>query len=387
MHIIKGVPLVYHNKESNMSALTERYCSIQTLILPVLEEEFGVFSAKAKEFASLLEFARPGRFLKPVAAMTGRPACSRRKILNAFFLKSVQNISTVKALLDVLRGDSCLRRLCGWDFAGEIPSEATFSRAFSEFSESGVLDVIHGAVVKFAYKGRLAGHQSMDSTQIENRERPVSSVSRSRQGPKEMKKRDRKSREEKAAMQAAKSAESRTARQMRRTLEENLSEQPVASSWGGKRNSKGVTAFWSGYKLHAGVADGGVPVAALLTSASLHDSQAAIPLMQKSAERVDSLYDLADSAYDAEDIRSFSRRLGHVAVIDANRRGGGETPEMDPAKRVRYNERTAVERFNADLKDNYGGRDIRVRGWKKVFCHLMFGVVAIAVKQLFNMQC
>ncbi len=90
--MIKGVPLVYHNKESNMSALTERYCSIQTLILPVLEEEFGVFSAKAKEFARLLEFARPGRFLKPVAAMTGHPASNRQKILNASFLKSVQNI-------------------------------------------------------------------------------------------------------------------------------------------------------------------------------------------------------------------------------------------------------------------------------------------------------
>jgi len=50
--IIKGVPRVFHNKESNMSALTERYCSIQTLILPVLEEEFGVFSANQADAQS-----------------------------------------------------------------------------------------------------------------------------------------------------------------------------------------------------------------------------------------------------------------------------------------------------------------------------------------------
>ena len=66
-----------------MSTLTVRYCSIQTLILPVFEEEFDVFSAKAKECAYLLEFAPPGRFLKPASYMTGRPACNRSRILNA----------------------------------------------------------------------------------------------------------------------------------------------------------------------------------------------------------------------------------------------------------------------------------------------------------------
>ena len=60
-----------------------------------------------------------------------------------------------------------------------------------------------------------------------------------------------------------------------------------------------------------------------------------------------------------------------MAVIDANRRGEGKTPEIDQAKQARYNERTEVEKFNADLKDNYGGRDIWGRGWKKVFCHII----------------
>ena len=80
-----------------MSALTERYCNIQMLIMPVLQEEFYDLSGKAKEFAELLELVRPGKYLSPVAAMTGRPALNRGKILHALFLKSLQNIPTTKA--------------------------------------------------------------------------------------------------------------------------------------------------------------------------------------------------------------------------------------------------------------------------------------------------
>jgi hypothetical protein len=132
--------------------------------------------------------------------------------------------------------------------------------------------------------------------------------------------------------------------------------------------------------------DGDVPVSAILTSASPHDSQVAIPLAQMSSERVKSLYDLMDSAYDAPEIREFSRSLGHVPIIDFNKRKG-EKIELAPAEKIRYNERSTAERVNADLKDNFGGRNIRVKGHEKVFTHLMFGIIAITAKQLFNMLC
>ena len=76
--------------------------------------------------------------------------------------------------------------------------------------------------------------------------------------------------------------------------------------------------YWRGYKLHLDVADGDVPISAVLTSASTHDSQVAIPLAQMSHERVVNLYDLMDAAYDAKDIEQMSERLGHVAIIDRN---------------------------------------------------------------------
>jgi hypothetical protein len=55
------------------------------------------------------------------------------------------------------------------------------------------------------------------------------------------------------------------------------------------------------------------------------------------------------------------------------------------AEEVRYNERTTVERVNARLKDEFGGRMIRVRGHAKVMCHLMFGIVALAVDQILRL--
>ena len=52
---------------------------------------------------------------------------------------------------------------------------------------------------------------------------------------------------------------------------------------------------------------------------------------------------------------------------------------------IRYNERSGAERVNGALKDSYGGRTVRVRGAPKVFCHLMFGILAQTVEQLMRL--
>ena len=89
-----------------------------------------------------------------------------------------------------------------------------------------------------------------------------------------------------------------------------------------------------GYKLHIDAADGGVPLSCILTSASLHDSQVAIPLATLTAARVTNLYDLMDSAYDAPEIRAHSESLGHVAIIDANPRSASRKLERKTAARA-----------------------------------------------------
>ena len=82
-------------------------------------------------------------------------------------------------------------------------------------------------------------------------------------------------------------------------LPEMLADLPRTCDVGVKRDAKGHQESWSGYKLHVDAADGGVPLSCILTSASLHDSQAAIPLATLTAARVTNLHDLMDSACDA----------------------------------------------------------------------------------------
>jgi hypothetical protein len=114
----------------------------------------------------------------------------------------------------------------------------------------------------------------------------------------------------------------------------------------------------------------------------LHDSQVAIPLATITKQRVVNCYDLMDAAYDAQIIREHSQTLGHVPLIDFNRRSKNDIRVFLPHEKQRYKERSTAERVNARLKDEFGAVMVRVRGHAKVMTHLMFGVIALTVDQL-----
>ena len=56
-----------------------------------------------------------------------------------------------------------------------------------------------------------------------------------------------------------------------------------------------------------------------------------------------------------------------------------------PAEAVRYNGRSIAEHSNGRLKDEFGGRTLRVKGHAKAFCHLMFGVLILSADQLMRL--
>ena len=166
-------------------------------------------------------------------------------------------------------------------------------------------------------------------------------------------------------------------------MQENIDELPRECDWGMKKDSKGKVEQWRGYKLHLATDDAGIPNAAIISSASLHDSQAAIPLMQKSASCTFwHAYDLADAAYDGKEIMEFSLSNQRRPIIDPNKRNCSLPRELEPADKKRYQSRTTVERTNSELKECFGGRNVMVRGAAKVFAHLMFGIVLITAKHL-----
>ena len=106
------------------------------------------------------------------------------------------------------------------------------------------------------------------------------------------------------------------------------------------------------------------------------------------AERVTNLYDLMDSAYGASEIGWHSYLLGHVPIIDINPRDKTFKEAMAQrgvGHRHPADERSNVERVNSGLKDNCGGRHVRVGGHTKVYCHLMFAILVLTVDQLMRL--
>lgn len=360
----------------------------QASLFPWLQEELGELTGKQQQLIEVLEIAQIETHLPYVGQVPGRPPEDRCAIARAFVAKAVYNLPTTEMLLDQLKSDITLRRLCGWEKKQDIPSRATFSRAFAEFAESQLAERIHAAIIDTHLGNQLMGHICRDSTAITAREKPEKKAVKAEATP--PKKRGRPKKGEERIKEPTR-LEKQSAGMSLTEMKDDL---PTACNVGTKRNSKGYKTSWIGYKLHIDAADGGIPVSCLLTSASLHDSQAAIPLAELSNQRVSSCYDLMDAAYDAPQIKQHSESLGHVPLIDENPRGKERKAEVEAelkrkrkagyktSEAIRYNERGTVERVNGRLKDDFGARMVRVKGHAKVMAHLMFGVIALTVDQL-----
>jgi hypothetical protein len=363
----------------------KRWNVVQHELLPVLRSEVGTLTPKLERVIHILEWVRIEEFTTASWSGVGRPPHERAWLANAFVAKAVLGLTTTAALIERLTIDRALRRICGFPLHRRLPSEA---RAFDAFAKAQLAERVHEALIKEQLSNELIGHISRDGTAIEARERkrtrrtepPAVPVAAAGAKP-HTKKRGRPRRGEVRGGGGA----SPIKRQREQTLAQMLADIPTACDRGTKCNAQGYKVSWNGYKLHIDTADCGVPVAVLLSSASMHDSRAAVPLSLLSAARVTNLYDLMDAAYCSLNLHEHCRSLGHVPLIDHNPRGG-KKEEFDPADAIRYNERTVAERMNARLKDEFGGWHVMVKGSAKVMSHLMFGVLALSAGQLMRLH-
>lgn len=351
-----------------MRTLSHFVRHMQQELFPGLEETLGFLSSAERRVVEVLELVQVERLIDgPVRGRRGRPSCDRRPIARAFVAKAVLGLSSTRALLETLEGSPALRKMCGWSHPTHLPTESTFSRAFSQFSDTDTGQRIHELLVAEVFEGHIVGHIARDSTAIEVLERPPSR--------KKGEKRKRQKPTDRLARQAA-----------GMKLEDMVSELPTNCAWGCKTNSRGHKYFWPGYKLHVDWADCGIPVSCLLTSASLHDSQVAIPLAVMTSQRITSLYDLMDSAYDSSLIRQHSESLGHVPITEMVRRGTFDRrPALQEFRLQRLRIRTVAERGFGHLKESFGARFVRVRGARKVAAHLMFGILALCALKILNL--
>ena len=379
---------------------------LQTGLFPVLNEELGELTAPAKRLVATLEMIPLARFVPSSRGWIGRPSKDRLAIASAFVAKAVYGFALTRQLLVALASDSQLRRICGWNEPWQVPHESTFSRAFDEFARMELPQFVHETLIRETQKDRLIGHIARDSTAIEARERfpETPAQAAEKQAEKTAPCSPRKKGAPRGPHKRYKGGkrpyvpkdDTRLARQREMKLPEMLADLPRECDLGGKKDSHGNNHYWRGYKLHWDVADGQIPISAVLTSASVHDSQVAIPLATMSTQRVTYCYELMDAAYDAHHIDEQSRQLGHVPIVDPKAPGGPKSQakaipmdkpkrELGMAQRERYKERTMVERVNGRLKDEFGGRSVRVRGAAKVMAHLMFGVLALTADQLMKL--
>ncbi len=369
-----------------MPILSDYWQRFQAALFPFLENSLQEpLTEKQEQFIRVLDIVQIERFIaSPFEQRMGRKRKDRRAIARSFIAKAVYDLPTTQLLVEMLVSQPILRKLCGFERRCDVPSAATFSRAFEQFASLHLGDTAHEALVRMHVGDRVVMHVSRDSTEVPARERPYKTR---KPTPEPARKRGRP----RADVPRQLREPNRMARQYddtEQTLAEALADLPTVCDIGAKSDSKGNMHYWTGWKAHIDWADGGIPLNVVTTSASLHDSQVAIPMARSTARRVISLYDLMDSAYDSELIRTACEELGHVPIIDVNPRRTMDrrkaTRPMDDARARRYLERNTAERGNSRLKDEFGFRHLRVRGHPKTHMHLMFGVLALYADQLYK---
>jgi hypothetical protein len=336
-------------------------------------------TAQEERLVSILEIVQVEQHVPRVVrryCYPGRKPRDRQACARSFVAKALYRHPTTSDLRRALLSAENLRQICGFATADVIPSESTLSRAFAEFAVSSLGNRVHDALVNEYLEEELIGHISRDSTAIVGREKPVKKV-------KAQKKPRKKGRPAKGE-QRDPAVEKRLDRQVRQNAEEAIRELPVVCDRGTKKDAKGYKISWNGYKLHLDTNDIGLPISALVTSASLHDSQVAIPLIKLTSGKVTYLYDLMDAAYDAKRIDETSREFNHVPITDKNSRGQEVVP-MAPHEAERYKIRSSAERANSRLKEDFGANNVMVKGHRKVTMHLMFGIISLFADQLLRL--
>lgn len=371
------------------NTLAPIWSNVQYDLFPELESRTGGLSNEQKNLAAILELVRIEEFIEePGKRMSGRIRRDRKAMARAFIAKMVFKIPYTKHLVRALKADKGLRILCGWDPHSKTPSEAKFSRAFKEFAETGLPEKVHTSLVSEMYRDDIVGHVVKDSMPLSVREKRVRKKGSTKERRKELNRQHH--REKKAGT-------SRKQQQLNQDLDTMINALPSQCDVGVKKGTDGYRMMFRGYKLHSAVTDDCIPLAVIVTSASLNDSEAAIPLAEKAHQVAINLYDLMDSAYDSPEIKKHSRRLGHVPIIDKKSRTKGQKKEKkaeEERKRLlgaytaedkRYRERLPKERFNALYKDHFGGRNIYYKGYSKVLCHVMFGVLSLTATLLLKL--
>ena len=152
--------------------LSRHWFRFQRELFPWLEETLGPLGERYERLVRVLELVRVEEWLPYNRGWRGRPLKDRAALARAFLAKAVLDVPTTRGLVERLRTEPTLRRLCGWEAAGGVPSEATFSRAFAEFAASDLPGRLHEALLDRTLNWRATSRGTRPPSRDENRRRP-----------------------------------------------------------------------------------------------------------------------------------------------------------------------------------------------------------------------
>jgi len=160
-------------------------------------------------------------------------------LVYALIAMQLEQISTIKALVDRLRQDPVFRYCCCFEVCGQVPSQSTFSRLMTKLTENDALeDLFRSLVIQAKDLNIIDGETvAIDSTKLDAFESPKP---RSR-----------------------------------------IEEDGFTPTWGVKRDTNGNTVRWYGWKLHIlSDSKSELPLEIMVTPANVYDGTVALPLIE-----------------------------------------------------------------------------------------------------------
>lgn len=152
------------------SRLSQFWNHLQHELFPFLrEEDHWELSPALETVVRVLEFTPVDRFIPSSRGWVGvryrigwlwrGPSSPRRCWI----------CRPPRALIDRLKADRALRRLCGFERFRSIPDASRCSRAFAEFTALQLPARVHEALIRSQLGDQLFGHIARDATEIEAR--------------------------------------------------------------------------------------------------------------------------------------------------------------------------------------------------------------------------
>ena len=161
------------------------------------------------------------------------------------------------------------------------------------------------------------------------------------------------------------------------------------ASWTAKTDTAGKKKYFYGYKLHV-MADTQyeIPIVAKLTTASIHDSRIASPLLSQARftySRFHPQYVICDAGYSSKELRYLITRQycaePIIKVNQAHKKALSLHPETKEWQAI-YNRRTSIERLFGRLKCYRRLNNITVRRHRKVTVHCFLSLIVVQAQAL-----